>query len=483
MKPSHAMEIDEVIRTVATDRKGLTGEEVSRRLKRYGYNELVERKRVTPLQIFLNQFKDLFVIMLLIAIALSIAIGWYRSAAVGQNGSIEEYVDAITIGAIVILNATAGFIQEYRAERAIEAMKKLTAPRARVLRDGKETTVAAREVVPGDIVLLEAGDRVPADARLMETLELRTEEAALTGESTPVDKGIEAVHEKTPVADRMNMVFMGTHTIYGRGKAVVTATGMDTEFGKIAEMVETVEEEETPLKQKLDRFARKLGMIIVVIVVVVFLLELIREGTHPENIIDMFMTAVALAVSAVPEGLPAVVTVSLALGVRELARRNAIVRKLSSAETLGAVTVICSDKTGTLTKGEMTVRKMFVSDKIIEVTGVGYESKGEFLLDGKSLDPKKNEELSSILRAATLCTNARYDGKTIVGDTTEGTKCAALGGLLNPTITVLLAPTLTSEGEPLTCRGCRRGFRFTRDHRGTYRLPPAPPAPERTCRP
>ncbi|MGQ9641890.1 MAG: cation-translocating P-type ATPase [Candidatus Bathycorpusculaceae bacterium] len=430
------MKTEEVMEALKTDQKGLTSEEASNRLQKYGYNELVERKRISPLQIFLNQFKDIFVIMLLIAILLSVIGGWYETTVVGSEGGINEYVDAITIGAIVVLNSVVGFVQEYRSEKAIEAMKKLAAPRARVLRDGKETIIPAREVVPGDIILIEAGDRIPADARLLETVELKTEEAALTGESTPVDKGVEIVDEKTPVADRRDMVFMGTYTTYGRGKAVVVATGMNTEFGKIAEMVQAVEEEETPLKQKLERFAKKLATIIVVACAIIFVLEIIREGYHLENIVDMFMTAVALAVSAVPEGLPAVVTVSLALGARELAKRNAILRRLASAETLGATTVICSDKTGTLTKGEMTVRKIYVDGKIIDVTGVGYEAKGGFLLDGKPLDPKSNDDLRLLLGASTLCTNAQYDGKTIIGDTTEGALivAAAKAGMTRETL-------------------------------------------------
>ncbi|MCS7115052.1 MAG: cation-translocating P-type ATPase [Nitrososphaerota archaeon] len=419
-KPWHAMRTEEVLDALKVGREGLPGQEASERLRKYGYNELVEKKRVTPFQIFLNQFKDIFVIMLLIAVVLSVAIGWYKSLSAAEGGALDEYVDAITIGAIVALNAIVGFVQEYRSEKAIEAMKKLAAPRARVLRDGKEVVIPAKEVVPGDIILLEAGDRIPADARLIEAIELKTEEAALTGESTPVNKDVETVEEKTPISDRSNMVFMGTHVTYGRGKAVVVATGMNTEFGKIAEMVQTVEEEETPLQQKLGRFAKKLGIIIVVACVIIFILEVMREGHHLENIVDVFMTAVALAVSAVPEGLPAVVTVCLALGARELAKRNAILRRLASAETLGAVTVICSDKTGTLTKGEMTVRQIYTSNKKFDVTGVGYEAKGEFLLDGKPVDVKADNDLLLLLEASTLCTNARYDGANIVGDTTEG---------------------------------------------------------------
>ncbi len=415
----HSMKIEEVLGTLGTSPEGIGREEAERRLSEYGYNELKERKGVTSLQIFLGQFKDVFVIMLLVATAISFLIG--------------ELVDGATIAAIVVLNSIVGFVQEYRSEKAMEAMKKLTAPKAHVLRDGAEAIIPAREVVPGDVVLLEAGDRIPADGQLLEVVDLKTDEAVLTGESTPVDKEVVSLDMKTPVADRKNSVFMATHTTYGRGKAVVTSTGMKTEFGKIAELVQTMEEEETPLKQKLEGFAKKLGILIVMVCAVIFALELYEifvlgvahAGEAIRNILDAFETAVALAVSAVPEGLPAVVTVSLALGARELARRNAIIRKLSSAETLGATTVICSDKTGTLTKGEMTVRKIYVDGRTIDVTGVGYEPKGDFLIDKSPVNMKENSELALLLRASMLCTNAAYDGKNVIGDTTEGALIAA----------------------------------------------------------
>jgi len=410
----HAMKTEKLMTTLKASEKGLSAEEAERRLQEFGPNELVERKRVTLFQIFLGQFKDIFVIMLLIAIGISVLIG--------------EIIDASTIGAIVVLNAVVGFIQEYRSEKAMEAMKKLTAPKARVLRDGKEMMIPAREVVPGDIILLESGDRISADGRLLDVVDLKTDEAVLTGESTPVGKITEALDEKTPVADRKNSVFMATHITYGRGRAVITSTGMSTEFGKVAEMVQAVEEMDTPLKQKLASFAKKLGIVIVVICAVIFALELYEifvigvsiVGEAIADIIKAFEIAVALAVSAVPEGLPAVVTISLALGARELAKRNAIIRRLASAETLGATTVICSDKTGTLTKGEMTVRKIYTNDKMIDVTGVGYESKGDFLLNGTRIDPKEDTHLALLLRASTLCSNASYDGKSVIGDTTEG---------------------------------------------------------------
>jgi Ca2+-transporting ATPase len=416
-KQWHTKGVEETLRDLNANENGLKTDEVEARRKTYGYNELVEKKRITPLQILLNQFKDIFVMMLLVAIVLSVIIGWYKSAG---GGALEEYVDAITIGAIVVLNAIVGFVQEYRSEKAIDAMKRLAAPRAHVLRDGKITTMPAREVVPGDILILEAGDNVPADAALIEAVDIKTEEAALTGESSSVSKRVGPAEEKTPVADRKNMVFMGTHLTYGRGRAVVTGTGMGTEFGKIAEMMQSVEEEQTPLQQKLESFAKRLGQIIIGVCVLIFVVEIFRSGLHMEMILDSLMVSVSLAVSAVPEGLPAVVTISLALGARELAKRNAIIRRLSSAETLGAVTVICSDKTGTLTKGEMTVREIYVDKNTIEVTGVGYEPKGEFLLEGKPIKPEEEQGLSLILKAATLCSNAQCDGKSVIGDTTEG---------------------------------------------------------------
>ena len=406
----HSMKKKQVLEYLNSTEKGLSNQEAERRLQEFGPNELIAKKGVTPLQIFLGQFKDVFVIMLLIAIGISIAI--------------NELVDAATIGTIVFLNALVGFVQEYRSEKAMEAMKKLTAPKARVLRNGEEMFIPSRDVVPGDIVLLEAGDRIPADARLLEVVDLKTDEAILTGESTAVDKEDVVLDEKTPVADRKNSVFMATHITYGRGKAVISSTGMGTQFGKVAKLVQSVETVDTPLKQKLAKFAKKLGVIIVAVCVIIFgleLYELVVLGTSGlSEIINAFETAIALAVSAVPEGLPAVVTVSLALGARELAKRNALIRKLSSAETLGATDIICSDKTGTLTKGEMTLRKIYLNDKMIDVTGSGYEPKGEFLINGASIDPKDDSDLILLLKASTLCSNATYDGTKVLGDTTEG---------------------------------------------------------------
>jgi len=421
--PWHAMDEKTVLKTLDTHAKGLTNKEAKERLTKYGYNVLREGKRRTALQMFLEQFKDIFIIMLLVATVFAGIIGYYESLHEPGKGFLETYTDSITIGIIVLLCAVAGFIQEYRAEKALEALKKLTAPKARVLRNGKEEMIPAKEVVPGDILLLEAGDRLPADARLLEVVDLQTDEAVLTGESIPVTKGLGALKKEMPVGDRKNMVFTATHITYGRGKAIVTATGMNTEFGKIAEMVQEAEEEETPLQKKLDKFAKKVAKIVIILSVIIFFLELYAEGIKVKAFIDSFMTSIALAISVVPEGLPAIVTVSLALGAREFAKRNAIIRRLSSAESLGATTVICSDKTGTLTRGEMTVRKLYINGEIIETTGVGYEPKGDFARNGKSIDPEKVKGLPLLLRIGGLCNNASLHKEKfwyIMGDPTEG---------------------------------------------------------------
>lgn len=422
----HAVEYDTVLEKLGTTEEGLSAEEVKLRQEKYGFNELVAGKRVTPLEILINQFKDVFVIMLLVAVIFSIIVGYYEAMQTpGPSNLVEDYADAITIGAIVIMNAVVGFVQEYRSERALEAMQKLTAPSANVIREGEEMTIDARELVPGDILLLESGDRIATDARLFEVVDLQTDEAPLTGESTPISKLITPLEEDIAVGDRKNMVFMATHTTYGRGKAIVTSTGMSTEFGKIAEAVQEAEEVETPLKRKLAAFAKKLAIIVVVICAIILVLEIFESGFGIHSLIESFMTAVALAVSVVPEALPAIVTVTLALGARDLAKQNAVIRRLSSAETLGSTTVICSDKTGTLTKGEMTVRQLYVNDKIFDVSGVGYEPIGKISVNGKEINPAEEAGMELLLRIGNLCSNARLTQEdnsrwTIRGDPTEG---------------------------------------------------------------
>jgi Ca2+-transporting ATPase len=406
----HAKSREEALQLLDTTVDGLSSEEAARRRDEYGPNELKEAARAKTLDLFFDQFKDIFVVMLLMATIITFYVDFTEK---------EIPVDAITIAIIVLLNAVIGFVQEYRSEKAIEAMRKLTTPKASVIRDGKGSMISAKEVVPGDIIRLEAGDRVVADARLMKAIELRMDESVLTGESTPVEKTVGALGENIPVGDRSNMIFMATHATYGRGMALVTSTGMSTEFGKIAGIVQAIEPPETPLKLKLEDFAKKLGILVVIASFAVFILEVINPA-RPGSVLENLLTAVALAVSAVPEGLPAIVTVTLALGARELAKRNAIIRRLSSAETLGATTVICSDKTGTLTKGEMTVRRIYVDEEMIEVTGVGYEAKGKFMLGNHKIDPKGRPDLILLLTGFALCTNALYEGGNIVGDITEG---------------------------------------------------------------
>ncbi|MGB9713911.1 MAG: cation-translocating P-type ATPase [Candidatus Bathyarchaeales archaeon] len=425
-KPWHAMKPEEVFQELNVHSEGLSSQEARERLVKYGYNEIRKVKRRTALHMFLDEFKDIFIMLLIVATIFSAIIGYYEMVQGGEF--MEAYADTITISAIVVLCAVTGFVQEYRAEKAVEALKKLAAPKARVIRDGKEIIIPAREVVPGDILALEEGDHVPADARLIEVVELKANEAILTGESTPVEKELTILKEDTPISERRNMVFSATHIVYGRGKAVVTATGMNTEFGKIAEMVQTAEEEETPLQKKLDRFAGKIAKVVIAVCVLIFALEafevIMKMHFEAEGFIQAFMSSISLAISAVPEGLPAIVTIALALGAREFAKRNAIVRRLSSAESLGAVTVICSDKTGTITKGEMTVRQIYVDGKIIEVTGVGYEPKGEFRQGEDAVKPEGS--LEYLLKIGALCNNASLRGNDqnssweIFGDPTEG---------------------------------------------------------------
>ncbi len=420
----HAESLESVLKALNTDVKGLSSEEAAKRLSEYGPNRIEERRRISPFTIFLNQFKDVFVLMLLAAIAISVLAIFMKS----EPPTLEDYADPVTIGVIVILNSVVGFVQEYRSEKAMEALRRFAAPKARVLRDGRERIIPAEEVVPGDILLLESGDRIPADARVIESIDLRTNEAVLTGESTPVEKHTKPVKPEASIADRRNMVFMGTHVIYGRGKAVVTSTGMNTEFGKIAGMIQEAEEKTPPLKVKLNQFAKKLSKFIIVVCIIIFVLEILREpnALEFENLIEYFMVVVALAVSAVPEGLPAIVTIALALGARELAKHNAVIRKLAAAETLGSTTVICSDKTGTLTKGEMTVRRMYCDGRTVEVTGSGYVPEGEFVHESERerIDPKRDEALSLLLKIGALCNNSRLENDgdrwDVTGDPTEG---------------------------------------------------------------
>ena len=385
---------------------GLSTAEARRRLSEYGANELAESRRVSPWGILAEQFKNVLIIILLVAVALSAVLG--------------HTVEALAIAVIVLFAAVLGFYQEFRAERAIEALRRMAAPTATVLRDGEELSVPAREAVPGDIIILRMGDKIPADARLIDAVNLKCDEAALTGESMPVEKQTAALaNGALAVADRNNMVYAGTTVTYGRGRAVVVATGMKTEFGKIAQSLESVETSRTPLQQNLDRVGNILARAALVIVVVIAGLGVLRG----QPFLEMLIFSIALAVAVVPEALPAVVTISLALGVQRMSRRNALIRRLSAVETLGSVSVICSDKTGTLTKDEMTARKFFVAGRMLAVSGSGYEPKGVFTDRERPIEPRGPVEL--LLRAGALASDARLvrasdHGWKIKGDPTEG---------------------------------------------------------------
>ncbi len=392
--PWHRLDAGEALTLLGTDpARGLTSQEAADRLLRTGENSLPGAPRTSPWKILFAQFQDLMVLILLGATAISYFLG--------------EVVDALTIVAIVCLNAVLGFAQEYRAERSLAALRRLAAPVARVVRDGQLRSVAARELVPGDILQLEAGDRIPADVRLLESFGLAAEESALTGESVPVRKHPRPIaRDAVPLGDRRNTCFVGTTLTRGRGRGVVVATGMRTEMGKIAGLIQAAEESKTPLQRRLDQLGRNL----VAICLGVSLLVVISGVLRQEPLLDMFMAGVSLAVAAIPEGLPAVVTIGLALGVQRMIRGNAIVRRLPAVETLGCATVICSDKTGTLTKNEMTVKRIFTGGRVYDVSGDGYRPWGEFRLEGgppRSVRPSEAPDLAAVLTAAALSGNAR----------------------------------------------------------------------------
>ncbi len=398
----HDRKIDSVFTELKTSQKGLTSDEAGIRLHKYGLNELKEEEKINPLIILLDQFKSPLIWLLLFALVISVVIG--------------EVVDASVIGAIILINSLLGFFQEYRAEKAIEALKKMASLKAKVIRNGKETVIDAIHLVPGDVILLESGDKIPADSRLFEIHELQTQEASLTGESVPVKKNLEVLQKKTLVADRKNMVYSGTVITNGRGKAIVTSTGMDTEFGKIATLIEQAKEKQTPLQKKLRTLGKYLTVAVVVIAVIIFFAGILTG----RSVSFMLITAIALAVAAIPEGLPAVVTISLAIGVQRMVKRNALIRKLPSVETLGAVSVICSDKTGTLTHNQMTVTKIWANDSIYGVTGSGYSKHGTFVFENKLFHP---EAIKTLLTCGSLCNNAKLEIKGnnigVIGDPTE----------------------------------------------------------------
>lgn len=399
----HSMRTEDVVRELGTDPlRGLASSEAERRLSVYGLNE-IPSKRKSPLVMLARQFANFLIGILVVATMISALLG--------------EVVDAIAILVIVILMGVFGFIQEYRSEKTLEMLRKLATPRCRVVRDGVEKEIEASKLVPGDIVILREGDRVPADLRIIEAENLEVDESALTGESIPVSKSPDiTVDPETPVSDRSNMAFLGTYVVRGRGRGVVVATGANTELGKIALAVAEAEEEKTPLEQELDYLGKRLGLIIIGIAAVVFALSIIMEHT---GFIDALLLAVALAVAAVPEGLPAIATAVLALGAYRMAKKNALVKRLAAVEALGSVDIICSDKTGTITKGEMTVKAVKTLGGECAVEGVGYEPKG-------AVKCSKQVDLAPVLRAVAAHTalDARLektgDSWVLKGSPTEG---------------------------------------------------------------
>ena len=407
MKNWYSLEISEVIAELkGNDGNGLEKDEAARRLREYGPNALQAGRVISPWAILLSQFKNVLILILIVAVILSAFLG--------------HGIEAIAISVIILFAILLGFIQEYRAERAMEALNKMAAPTAAVIRDGVELEIP-RDVVPGDVILIRAGDKIPADVRLIEAINLQIEEAALTGESIPVSKSTQAIPGKDlPVGDRKNMAHAGTVATYGRGRGIAVATGMETEFGKIAKMLSTVETGKTPLQENLDRVGHILARISIAVVALIVVLGLFRGMPF----IEILIFGIALAVAVVPEALPAVVTISLAIGVQRMVKRNALIRRLSAVETLGCISVICSDKTGTLTKDEMTIRKILFDGETIDISGTGYDPMGEFRQKGALIDP--SNPLKMLLQTGLLASDASLykDVEStqwrIKGDPTEG---------------------------------------------------------------
>ncbi|MFX1494256.1 MAG: cation-translocating P-type ATPase, partial [Promethearchaeota archaeon] len=432
---AHAITSEKVEKSLETSIKtGLTEAQVKVRFEKYGKNELVKEKGKTAWQIFISQFKDFLIYLLIFAIIISIAIGIYESTKPGGEAWSSEYTDAIVIAAILIVNAVLGFYQEYQAERSLESLKKLAPHFAKVRREGRVMEIDVADLVPGDIVLIEEGDKFPADIRLYKEFSLDVDEAILTGESKPVKKQLKPLDEKMILADRTNLGYMNTIVTRGNGEGIVIGTGMNTEIGKIAESLQEEEIELSPFQKEVNRFGKLLGIIILVICGLVFATELIiiliTEGfafgpTEINEIIVAFEISISLAVSAVPEGLIVVITVVMSIGMRKMADKNALVRKLTAVETLGRVNVICSDKTGTLTKNEMTVVKIFLGGTVYNVEGVGYAIEGK-IVDDRNNQVKMSESLRRFLDVCMFCNNSnvspKNDGTTdthVVGDPTE----------------------------------------------------------------
>lgn len=408
---------DDVFYKLRTNRQGLTEEAVEERLQHYGPNKLSAKRKVFPLQIFLSQFKNNLILILIGAAFLIFFVYFF-----GPNQESGDLIEGSLILIIVLMITSLGFIQEYKAEKAVEALKKLLAFNAKVIRNGTEQEIDVQQLVPGDIVILEEGEKSPADIRLLEVSNLTTLEASLTGESTPVSKDFEPLRQTVQIADQKNMVFSSTIVASGRGLGVVVRTGDQTEIGKIAQSVAGVQDEETPIQKRLDQIGKTLGFIVLGVCGVVFIFIVFFAGEFQrlalfDRVITSFIAAISLAVAAIPEGLPAVVTIALALGTQRMLKRKTLVRKLNSVETLGSTNVICSDKTGTLTKNEMTVQEIYYDGKNYKVSGTGYEISGDFLFENKKIDP---QEVELLLTIGLACNDAVFENGKLLGDPTEG---------------------------------------------------------------
>ncbi|MFH1779589.1 MAG: calcium-translocating P-type ATPase, PMCA-type [Candidatus Micrarchaeota archaeon] len=399
----HSIPLKQIIKKLETsENQGLTQEEAEKRLVEYGENKLKETQKTKWWQMLLSQFTSFLIILLIVAAIISAFLG--------------EIIDATAIMFVVILNSLFGFIQEYQAGKAIEALKKLVSPKARVIRNSTEQIIDSNKLVPGDVIILNEGDSIPADAILIESIELRAVESSLTGESLPVSKKPCVLPEKTSLGDKVNTVFFGTTIASGRGKAIIVSTGMNTEVGNVAGLVQSVENEQTPLQKRLDSMSKKLGLIAITASIVILIVGILRGFAFEE----IFLISVSLAVAAIPEGLPAVVTIALAIGTQKMAVKKAIIRKLAAVETLGSANVICTDKTGTLTRNEMTCVQARIDEKEITITGTGYATQGRFLIGKKEY---AGSTLDALLECACLCNNSELaktpEGTTILGDPTE----------------------------------------------------------------
>lgn len=397
-KPRHSLSIKKIFKDLNSSEEGLSKEGANEKLEKYGKNNIKEKKGKSPIEIFISQFKDFLILILIAATVISFLVG--------------HRIDAYLIITIVMANVIFGFVQDWKAEKSIEALKKMASPEAIVLRNNKKVKVSSENIVPGDVLILDQGSSIPADARLIEQHNLKTDESALTGESAGVNKHARTLEKDTDLAERENMVYKHTNVVRGRGKAVVVGTGMETQIGHVASKLQEVEKEETPFQKEVNELGKKLGGIILGVCAIVIPILIFLQGV---SILDSFLTAIALAVAAVPEGLPAVVTLTLALGTKKMVKRDALVRKLPVVESLGSVDLICTDKTGTLTEDRMVVEKIYFDDREIDVTG-GFSTKGKFIQDGDEINP---DNLKLILKAGVLCNNSEIEKGEVVGDPTE----------------------------------------------------------------